>query len=304
VRFVQIYMPMIPEAAVAMLACARIGAVHSVVFGGFAPNELAVRIDDAAPKLVIAASCGLEGTKGALPYMPLVNEAIEKARDPVPHVIVKQRTEAAAVGVVYELIAGRDHDFDACVASGAPTPCVPVSANAPLYSIYTSGTTGDPKGIMRDNTHAVMLQWTLNEFFTTGPNETMFVASDIGWVVGPSYIVFGPLIHGATSIMFEGKPVGTPDAGTFWRLIDETKATMLFTAPTALRAIRKEDPNGDFVRQSDISSLRALFVAGERADPGTVEHFEKLLGVPVIDHVSLYGRVPCHLLLHHAVKLR
>lgn len=278
-------MPMIPEAAVAMLACARIGAVHSVVFGGFAPNELAVRIRDSAPKLVIAASCGLEGTKGALPYMPLVNEAIDTAGVTVPHVIVKRRDEPAAASVPYDLRAGRDLDFDACVDTGIAVPCVPLSANAPLYSIYTSGTTGDPKGILRDNTHAVMLQWTLKEFFTTDPGETMFSASDIGWVVGHSYIVYGPLIHGATSIMFEGKPVGTPDAGTFWRIIEQTKATTLFTAPTALRAIRKEDPNGDFLRGVDMSSLRSLFVAGERADPGTVEHFEQLLGVPVVDHV-------------------
>lgn len=282
---VLLYMPMVPEAAVAMLACARIGAVHSVVFGGFAARELAVRIDDAAPKVVIAATCGLEGAKGAIPYMPAVDAAIDEAARKPDHVVVVRRGEAAAAGVAYDLKAGRDRDFAALVADrGVEADCAVLKSADPLYTIYTSGTTGDPKGILRDNSHAAMLKWTMGEFYGCGPDETMFAASDIGWVVGHSYIVYGPLLHGATSVMFEGKPVGTPDAATYWRIVEASKCSTMFTAPTALRAIRKFDPDGAALANHDLSSLRALFVAGERADPDTVQHFEKVLGIPVVDH--------------------
>lgn len=281
---VLLYVPMIPESVVAMLACARIGAVHSVVFGGFAAAELAVRINDAKPKVVIAATCGLEGAKGALPYMPAVNEAIEIAHVDVPAVVVVRREEAAAASVEYSLRPERDHDFKALVASSSPVEPVPLSANAPLYTIYTSGTTGDPKGILRDNAHCVPLKWSMSNYYGTEPGETFWAASDIGWVVGHSYIVYAPLLHGCTSVLFEGKPVGTPDAGIYWRIIDQYKVANMFTAPTALRAIRKFDPKGLLMETCNISSLRTLFVAGERADPDTVAHFEKQVKVPVVDH--------------------
>ena len=281
---VLLYMPMIPESAVAMLACTRIGAVHSVVFGGFAAPELAVRIDDAAPKVVIAATCGLEGAKGALEYMPAVNEALELADHDVPSVVVMQRTEEAAAGVEYALREGRDHDFASMVRSPSRAEPVPLGSNDPLYTIYTSGTTGDPKGILRDNSHAITLKWSMTAYYGTAPGETFFAASDIGWVVGHSYIVYAPLLHGCTSVMFEGKPVGTPDAGVYWRIIEQYRVANMFTAPTALRAIRKFDPKGDLMKECDISSLRTLFVAGERADPDTVAHFEELVQVPVVDH--------------------
>jgi propionyl-CoA synthetase len=239
---VLLYMPMIPESAVAMLACTRIGAVHSVVFGGFAANELAVRIDDAQPKVVIAATCGLEGTKGALPYMPAVNAAMELAAHSVPSVVVVQRTEPAAAAVEYTLRSGRDHCMAEMLASPSRAECVPLSSNAPLYTIYTSGTTGDPKGILRDNSHAVTLKWSMTAYYGTKPGETFFAASDIGWVVGHSYIVYAPLLHGSTSILYEGKPVGTPDAGEYWRIVEKYQVANMFTAPTALRAIRKDDP--------------------------------------------------------------
>tara|TARA_B110000208_G_scaffold116360_1_gene142658 strand:+ start:1335 stop:3368 length:2034 start_codon:yes stop_codon:yes gene_type:complete len=281
---VLLYMPMIPESAVAMLACTRIGAVHSVVFGGFAAAELAIRVDDAAPKVVIAATCGLEGAKGALPYMPAVNEALELASHDVPSVVVVDRLEEAAAAVAYELKPGRDHDFSSMVASASSAAPVPLSANDPLYTIYTSGTTGDPKGILRDNSHAVTLKWSMAAYYGTRPGEAFFAASDIGWVVGHSYIVYAPLLHGCTSVMFEGKPVGTPDAGVYWRIIEKYNVANMFTAPTALRAIRKFDPHGDLMKKCDISSLRTMFVAGERADPDTVSHFEEQCQIPIVDH--------------------
>lgn len=278
---VLLYMPMIPEAAVAMLACARLGAVHSVVFGGFAARELAARVDAARPKVVVAATCGLEGAKGALPYMPAVDEALALAAHDVPHVVVAARPETSAR---YELKPGRDVDFRAFIAGSAPAPCARLASGDPLYTIYTSGTTGEPKGILRDNSHPLMLKWSMEHYYGTSPDETFFAASDIGWVVGHSYIVYGPLLHGATSVMFEGKPVGTPDAASYWRVVEARKVANMFTAPTALRAIRKFDPDGALLADYDVSSLRALFVAGERADPDTVAHFENLLGIPVVDH--------------------
>eukprot|EP00941_MAST-03F_sp_MAST-3F-sp1_P004566 g4566.t1 len=281
---VLLYMPMIPEAAVSMLACTRIGAVHSVVFGGFASKELKVRIDDAKPKIIIAATCGLEGAKGALPYMPSVNEAIENANHKVTSCVIVQRQEEEA-SVQYDLKPERDFDYKALVEDYSDSAsALPLLASDPLYTLYTSGTTGDPKGILRDNSHAVTLKWSMSNYYGTEPGETFFAASDIGWVVGHSYIVYAPLLHGCTSVMFEGKPVGTPDAGTYWRIIEKYNVCNMFTAPTALRAIRKFDPNGDFVRDSDISSLRTLFVAGERADPDTVQYFQNLLNIDVVDH--------------------
>jgi len=278
-----IYMPMVPEAVVAMLACARIGAIHSVVFGGFAAKELATRIDDAAPKLIFSASCGIEPGR-IVAYKPLLDEAIRLAQSRPQACIILQRPEQTC-----ELTAGRDHDWawlrDAAIKARKSADCVPVAATDPLYILYTSGTTGKPKGVVRDNGgHLVALKWSMSYLYGIKPGEVWWCGSDIGWVVGHSYIVYGPLIHGATSIMYEGKPVGTPDAGAFWRVISQHGAVALFTAPTAFRAIRKEDPDGKFIRQYDLSKFRTLFLAGERADPPTVEWAEAQLKVPVIDH--------------------
>jgi propionyl-CoA synthetase len=274
-----IYMPMIPEAVVAVLACARIGAVHSVVFGGFAPNELATRIDDAKPKAVVSASCGIEPTR-IVEYKPLLDMAIDLSKHKPDHCIILQRPQLAA-----ELQAPRDVDWFAALDGASPHDCVAVDATDPLYLLYTSGTTGQPKGIMRDNGgHAVALHWTMKNIYGVEPGEVYWAASDIGWVVGHSYIIYGPLLHGNTTILFEGKPVGTPDPGAFWRVISEHGAVAMFTAPTAFRAIRQQDPNGEYIKKYDLSSMRALFLAGERCDPDTLHWAEEKLGVPVIDH--------------------
>jgi propionyl-CoA synthetase len=280
---VVIYMPMIPQAAFAMLACARIGAIHSVVFGGFAANELATRLNDAKPKAIISASCGIEPGR-VIAYKPLLDEAIELAEHKPTSCVVFQREQLAC-----DLIEGRDVDYAAGVAvaieAGREVPCVPVAATDPLYVLYTSGTTGQPKGVVRDNGgHMVALSWSMKNLYDIKPGEVFWAASDVGWVVGHSYIVYAPLVHGATTVLFEGKPVGTPDAGTFWRVIDEHNVVSLFTAPTAFRAIKKEDPNGEFIGKYDLSKLRTLFLAGERADPDTVQWAEDMLKVPVIDH--------------------
>ena len=274
-----IYMPMVPEAAIAMLACARIGAVHSVVFGGFAPHELAVRIDDAQPVVVVSASCGIEGKK-VLPYKPMLDAAIDAAKSKPRKCVILQRPQIEAT-----LVEGRDVTWEEAMSGAEPVSCVETLATDPLYILYTSGTTGVPKGVVRDHGgYAVALNWSMANVFDLDPGEVMFTASDVGWVVGHSYIVYAPLLRGCTTILYEGKPVGTPDAGAFWRVIDEHGVNVVFTAPTAFRAIRREDPEGRFIKASKRSTLRALYLAGERCDPPTLHWAEEQLGIPVIDN--------------------
>ena len=278
-----LYMPMVPEALFGMLACARLGAIHSVVFGGFAPPELATRINDAKPRLILSASCGIEPGR-VIAYKPLLDQALDIAAHKVESCVILQRPQVAA-----DLKPGRDHDWEDITrvarGQGRAAACVNVEATDPLYILYTSGTTGQPKGVVRDNGgHMVALRWSMENIYGIRPGEVFWAASDVGWVVGHSYIVYAPLLHGATTILFEGKPVGTPDPGTFWRIVSDYGVSALFTAPTAFRAIKKEDPEGNFIRKYDLSSLRTLFLAGERADPDTVKWAEDMLKVPVVDH--------------------
>ena len=274
-----IYMPMAPEAAIAMLACARIGAIHSVVFGGFAANELATRIDDAKPRLIVSGSCGIEVDR-VIEYKPLLDKAIELASFKPEHCIMLQRPQAQAV-----MVAGRDLDWAEQMANAEPVDCVPVAATDPLYILYTSGTTGIPKGVVRDNGgHLVALKWSMKNVYGVDAGQVYWAASDVGWVVGHSYIVYAPLFKGCTTILYEGKPVGTPDPGAFWRVISQHGVSVLFTAPTAFRAIKRDDPNGDYLRKYDLSRFRMLFLAGERCDPDTLLWARDQLGVPVIDH--------------------
>jgi len=274
-----IYMPMVPEAAMAMLACARIGAIHSVVFGGFAANELAIRIDDAQPTTILSASCGIEPTR-RVEYKPLLDEAIELAAHKPSSCIVLQRPQLQA-----SLIAGRDIDWHEAMTAAQPVDPVPVAATDPLYILYTSGTTGLPKGVVRDNGgHMVALHWSMKNVYGVDAGDVYWAGSDVGWVVGHSYIVYGPLLRGCTTIMYEGKPVGTPDPGAFWRVIADHKVNAFFTAPTAFRAIKREDPHGEYIHEYDLSAFRTLFLAGERCDPDTLHWAQDKLGVPVIDH--------------------
>ena len=274
-----IYMPMIPEALIAMLACARLGAVHSVVFGGFASSELAVRIDDCTPTAIVSASCGIEPGR-IVEYKPLLDGAIDLARHKPDSCIIVQRPECPA-----ELVKGRDHDWHEAMAAASPRDCVPVAATDPLYILYTSGTTGQPKGVVRDNAgHIVALKWSMQNIYGVKPGDVYWAASDVGWVVGHSYIVYAPLFNGNTTVLYEGKPVGTPDPGSFWRVISEHKVKVLFTAPTAFRAIKKEDPGGEYLKHYDMAHFECLYLAGERTDPDTLHWAEEKLGVPVIDH--------------------
>jgi len=274
-----IYMPMVPEALISMLACARLGAIHSVVFGGFSAHELATRIDDARPRVVVAGSCGIEPSR-VVHYKPMLDKAIDQASHKPEHCIILQRPQGPA-----DMVAGRDLEWHEAQEGVEPHPCVPVAATDPLYILYTSGTTGKPKGVVRDNGgHAVALKWSMEHIYGVKPGEVYWAASDVGWVVGHSYIVYAPLLHGCTTIVYEGKPVGTPDAGAFWRVIAEHRVSVMFTAPTAFRAIKKEDPGAERLKEYDLSHFRALFLAGERCDPDTLDWATEILDRPVIDH--------------------